>query len=1056
MNAPLPVKITQETAASAYDDVASISNEVAGRLAARLASETRGEVLFSGADRGRYATDASIYQVVPVGVFVPRDATDAKTALDISRDLQVPIVARGAGTSQCGQTVGAGLVIDYSKHVRNILAVDARARTAEVEPGIVLDHLNAALKPHGLWYPVDVSTSAQATLGGMAGNNSCGSRSIAYGNMVHNVLGISAWRSDGSLLELGRYDSASGEARRLGDYVKALSNQLLPELEANWPKVLRRVAGYNLDIFNPQSEKPYTTDGSVNLAHLLVGSEGTLGLTKSLKLQLSELPRAKVLGVVNFPTFYKAMDSAQHIVKLGDGTLTAVELVDRTMIELSLQNPAFATTVRTALIGEPEAILLVEFSGNSKGELTPKIKQLVELMGELGLPGSVVEMIDDAPQKNLWEVRKAGLNIMMSLKGDGKPVSFIEDCAVPLRHLAEYTDALTRVFRKYGSKGTWYAHASVGTLHIRPILDMRRDGAGKMRAIAEEASELVRHYKGAFSGEHGDGLCRGEWIAWQFGPKINKAFARIKNHLDPLNLLSPRRIVSPPKMDDIRLMRFPPAYTVIPIKTVLDWTAWNVQNDPTTEKTSAPGSGGDPAQGFAKAVEMCNNNGHCRKFEAGTMCPSYRVTRDEKHLTRGRANTLRLALSGQLGKFGEPSPQPSAAGGRGSESELLSLRPAGESWGEGALDAVNDALDLCVSCKGCKRDCPTGVDMAKMKVEFLHHYKAVHGYTLKDRLVANLPNYARWASRFAPLLNLRDRVPGLAALSERVLGFSAKRTLPQWKARTFFNSGAPGASREEVLASSKPVVLFVDTFNGYFEPDNASSALKVLHAAGYTVYLATKTIADGKSLCCGRTFLASGMVDQAKAKAGELVAALLPFAEKGIAIVGLEPSCLLTLRDEALVMGIGDAAQTVGRHALLLEEFLAREAAAGQLEALKSQLSPISQPILLHGHCHQKAFGAVSPIIDVLRLIPGAKPELIDSSCCGMAGSFGYEASHYDVSMQMAELSLLPAVRKQPDAILVADGTSCRHQIRHGAQREAVHVAVLLARQLQGRGINFE
>ena len=1028
MNAPLPLKITQQAAAHAYDDVARVSNEVAGRLAAQLAAETQGEVLFSGADRGRYATDASIYQVMPVGVFVPRHAADVKTALDICRDLQVPIIPRGGGTSQCGQTVGAGLVIDHAKHVRNILNVNAEARTAEVEPGIVLDHLNAALKSHGLWYPVDVSTSAQATLGGMAGNNSCGSRSIAYGNMVHNVLGATAWRSDGSLLELGRYDTASGPARQLGDYVKALADQLRPELQAHWPKVLRRVAGYNLDIFNNQNEKPYTQDGSVNLSHLLIGSEGTLGLTKSLTLRLSELPRTKVLGVVNFPTFFKAMDSAQHIVRLGDGTLTAVELVDRTMIELSLQNPAFAPTVRTALIGRPDAILLVEFSGNSKAELTPKIKQLVELMEELGLPGSVVEMTDDAPQKNLWEVRKAGLNIMMSLKGDGKPVSFIEDCAVPLVHLAEYTDALTQVFRKYGSKGTWYAHASVGTLHVRPILDMRREGASKMRAIAEEASALVRHYKGAYSGEHGDGLCRGEWIGWQFGPKINDAFARIKNYLDPLNLLSPNRIVAAtgqllPKMDDSRLMRFPPSYKVIPIQTALDWSAWNVQNDPVTEQTSAPGSGGDPAQGFAKAVEMCNNNGHCRKFDLGVMCPSYRVTRDEKHLTRGRANTLRLALSGQMP-------------GMKAEDAFTS-------------DAVQEALDLCVGCKGCKRDCPTGVDMAKMKVEFLHHYKAKHGYTVKDKLVAYLPDYAHWASRLAPLLNLRDQIPGLAALSEKMMGFSAKRTLPQWKTQTFFNSGHVSASREEVLSASKPVVLFVDTFNGYFESDNASSALKVLQAAGYTVHIATKTVADGKNLCCGRTYLATGMVDKAKAKASELVAALLPFAERGIAIIGLEPSCLLTMRDEMLVMGLGDAAQTISRHALLLEEFLAREAAAGQLETLKARLQPVSQPILLHGHCHQKAFGAVSPIVDVLKLIPGARPELIESSCCGMAGSFGYEASHYEVSMQMAELSLLPAVRKQPDAIVVADGTSCRHQIRDGAQREAIHVAVLLARQLQ-------
>ncbi len=1023
MNAPLPLKVTQDTAAHAYDSVARISNEVAGRLAARLARETHGEVLFTAADRGRYATDASIYQVTPVGVFVPRSAPDVKTALDICRDMAVPIVARGAGTSQCGQTVGTGLVIDHAKHMRNIMDVDVDKRTAEVEPGIVLDHLNAALKKHGLWYPVDVSTSAQATLGGMAGNNSCGSRSIAYGNMVHNVLGTQAWTSGSQLLQLGPYASSSGKARELGNYVRSLAEELAPSIKRLWPKVMRRVGGYNLDIFDPQSERPYTSDGSVNLAHLLIGSEGTLALTRSLTLQLSELPRAKVLGVVNFPTFYRAMDAAQHIVKIGEGTLTAVELVDRTMIDLSLQNPAFAPTIRSALIGQPAAILLVEFSGTSKAELLPHLKRLGELLGDLLLPDSVVEMTDDAPQKNLWEVRKAGLNIMMSLKGDGKPVSFIEDCAVPLEHLAEYTDALTEVFKKYGSKGTWYAHASVGTLHVRPILDMRREGAPKMRAIAEEASELVRKFKGAYSGEHGDGLCRGEWIQWQFGPQITEAFAKIKQALDPIHLLSPGRMVNPPRMDDTRLMRFAPGYKVIPIKTALDWRAWDVQNDPVTELTSAPGSGGDPAQGFAKAVEMCNNNGHCRKFDAGTMCPSYRVTRDEKHLTRGRANTLRLALSGQL--------------------------PGLDAADAFTSEAVRDALDLCVGCKGCKRDCPTGVDMAKMKVEFLHHYKAKHGYTLKDKLVARLPDYAHWASRLAPLLNLRDKIPGLAALSEKLTGFSARRTLPQWTTQTFFNTAAGGASRDAVLAANKPVVLFVDTFNGSFESHNVHSAFTVLQAAGYTVHVATKTIADGKHLCCGRTYLASGMVEEAKTKAREVVDALLPFAEKGIPIVGLEPSCLLTLRDEMLVMDLGEAAHTISRHALLLEEFLAREAAAGQLDELKARLEPVDQPILLHGHCHQKAFGAVSPIMEVLRLIPGAKPELIESSCCGMAGSFGYEASHYEVSMQMAELSLLPAVRQQPDAIVVADGTSCRHQIRDGAQREAIHVAVLLAQQLR-------
>ncbi len=1039
MNAPLPLHIARETAftpSQAFEAVSKASNEVAGKLAQRLLQETQGETLFTPADRGRYATDASIYQVTPIGAFVPRTVEDVATALHICTDLRVPIVPRGGGTSQCGQTVGAGLVIDYSKHVRNVIDLQVDKREVKVQPGIVLDHLNAQLKKHGLWYPVDVSTSAQATLGGMAGNNSCGSRSIAYGNMVHNVLAADILLPGQHRICAGSYEKSSGLALQLGNHVKALAAQLRPEIEEKWPKVMRRVAGYNLDIFHNQSEKPYTADGSVNLAHLFIGSEGTLGLTESLTLKLSELPKAKVLGVVNFSTFYAAMDAAQHLVKLGP---TAVELVDRTMIDLCLQNPVFAPTIKTAVSGQPDAILLVEFAGNNKQDLLPKLQQLKQMVGDLNLRGTVIDMLEDAAQKNLWEVRKAGLNIMMSLKGDGKPVSFIEDCAVPLVHLAEYTDALTQVFRKHGSRGTWYAHASVGTLHVRPILDMRlqgdENGARKMRAIAEEASALVRQYKGAYSGEHGDGLCRGEWIEWQFGEKINDAFKAIKQHLDPANLLCPGRMVSTPsrpipKMDDQRLMRYGPAYKVIPLTTALDWSAWNVQNDPVTEKTTHPGSGGDPAEGFAKAAEMCNNNGHCRKFDAGTMCPSYRVTRDEKHLTRGRANTLRLALSGQLGADGVAS------------------------------NAVFDAMDLCVGCKGCKRDCPTGVDMAKMKVEFLHHYKTKNGYTLKDKLIAQLPDYAHWGARFAPVLNLRDRIPGLATLSEKLLGLSAKRSLPQWQSKTFFNQpgavAALTATRAQTLAAAKPVVLFVDTFNGIFESENAFSAAKVLKASGYTAWAASKTIAVGatktrnRHLCCGRTHLAAGMVDEARNKLCELIKELLPFAKRGIPIVGLEPSCLLTLRDEALQLGLGADAKLVAQHAFLLEEFLATEDKAGKLDELKTQLQPIAQPILLHGHCHQKAFDAVSPIIDVIKLIPGAQPELIESSCCGMAGSFGYEANHYEVSMQMAELSLLPAVRHQPDAIVVADGTSCRHQIHDGAQREAIHVARLLAGQLAG------
>ncbi len=1006
------------------------------RLAQRLRRVVRGEVLFDAFSRGRYATDASIYQVDPVGVVVPADEADVIAAIDLARESRVPILPRGGGTSQCGQTVGEALVIDSSRNLNKVIAFDREAMTVEVQPGIVLDALNAWLKPHGLWFPVDVSTSAQATLGGMAGNNSCGSRSIAYGNMVHNVLGIDAVLSDGTSEHFGPFGAGANRplaTMRSGELVSRLfgiAGRERGEIERVWPKVLRRVGGYNLDVFHPQSERPYTDDGSVNLAHLLVGSEGTLAWFRRLVLKLSPLPAAKVLGVVNFPSFHAAMDSAQHIVRLGP---SAVELVDRTMIDLSRANPVFRPTIESALVERegraPEAILLVEFSGEDRAALLERLARLVELMGDLGLPGSVVEMPDEGRQKALWEVRKAGLNIMMSLKGDGKPVSFIEDCAVPLEHLAEYTANLTEVFARHGTRGTWYAHASVGTLHVRPILDMRRagpdGGAAKMRAIAEEASAMVRRFKGAYSGEHGDGLVRSEWVAWQFGPRLTRAFEEIKDLFDPLGLMNPGKIVRPSRMDDASLFRFGPGYAARPLDTALDWSAWDVQNDPVTERTTAPGSGGDPARGFAKAVEMCNNNGHCRKFDAGTMCPSYRVTRDERDLTRGRANTLRLALSGQLGEDAFTS------------------------------QAMHDTMSLCVGCKGCKRECPTGVDMARMKTEFLYHWRKRHALRLRDRMVAYLPRYAPWLARLPWLANLRDLLPGAARLSERLIGLSARRRLPAWRADVFTRDRAqPVRAEAGPEGDGRDVVLWADTFDNYFEPDNLRAARRVLQAAGYRVHVARAGGDDAdpaRPLCCGRTFLATGLVDEARAEARRTVAALAPWVQRGAPVVGLEPSCLLTMRDEFLALGLGGAATALASRAMLFEEFLAREHEAGRLN-LPLRALPQARA-LVHGHCHQKAFDAVGPVRTVLGLIPSLKVELVESSCCGMAGAFGYESEHHDISMKMGEAALLPAVRAAgPDDLVVADGTSCRHQIADGAGRRAEHVACVLARALVDRG----
>jgi Fe-S oxidoreductase len=572
-----------------------------------------------------------------------------------------------------------------------------------------------------------------------------------------------------------------------------------------------------------------------------------------------------------------------------------------------------------------------------------------------------------------------------------------------------------------------------------------------MRAIAEEAAALVREYKGAFSGEHGDGLVRSEWVAWQFGPRLVRAFEEVKGLFDPEDRMNPGKIVRPTKMDDERLFRFAPGYAARPLATALDWSDWNRANDPSDDGArrggwlregngvalSPAGTGGDPAGGFAKAVEMCNNNGHCRKFDAGTMCPSYRVTRDEQHVTRGRANTLRLAVTGQLGPDGLASAE------------------------------VRDAMDLCVQCKGCKRECPTGVDMARMKTEFLHHWQAQHGLSAKDRLIAFLPRWAPWAARLAPIANLRDALPGLPWLLERWFGLSARRTLPRWRRDGFVRGLAREGAQAEppaaaahggsVPAAAREVVLWIDTFDEHLEPDNARAALRVLRAAGYRVVVAGARgsgIAEGeRPLCCGRTFLGAGLVDEARAEALRTLSALLPFAERGVPIIGLEPSCLLTLRDEFLALRLDEAlgrpgaARTVAAHALLLEEFLAAEHRAGRL-ALSLKALPQSRA-LVHGHCHQKAFDAFSPVLAVLRLVPGLTVEPIESSCCGMAGSFGYDAAHHEVSMRMGEAALLPAVRAaSADTLIVADGTSCRHQIADGAAREALHVARVLERAL--------
>jgi FAD/FMN-containing dehydrogenase/Fe-S oxidoreductase len=967
-------------------------------LERRLKAEGLGEVLTSQADRGRYATDASHYQILPAAVAVPRTMVEAQRAVTVAVAEGVSVTPRGGGTSQCGQTINAGLVIDCSKHLTAMIDLNITAARCTVEPGLVLDELNRQLKPHGLWFPVDVSTASRATIGGMTANNSCGGRSLRYGTMRDNVISVQAMLADGRSAHFGPAltDVATvTQQPPTADLMRsllALGARESGEIAARFPKVQRRVGGYNIDALVPKA----VAAGTFNPAHLLVGSEGTLAFTTAVELKLWPLLGRRGLGVCHFASFHRAMDAAQHLVKLKP---IAVELVDRTMLALARDIPMFRSTIEHVVTGNPAALLLVEFAEDD-AENRVRLKQLSDVMGDLGFGwdrtgehwGGVVDVLDPQLQAAITDVRTSGLNIMMSMKDARKPVSFVEDCAVPLEHLAAYTAALTEVFERHGTHGTWYAHASEGCLHVRPVLNLKLDkDVTAMRAIAEEAFALVRAYKGSHSGEHGDGIVRSEFHAAMFGQRLVTAFEEVKDLFDPKGLMNPGKIVRAPAFDDRQNFRFAPDYQIVELTPALDWSAF-------------PG----PAKGFAGAVEMCNNNGACRKTAGGAMCPSYRATRDERDVTRGRANTLRLALSGQLGPEAMTS------------------------------DALAETMALCVSCKACKRECPTGVDMARMKIEVQSARARAHGISLRDRLVGYLPRYAPYAAQLPWLLNARDTVPGMAWLSERVFGLARQRKLPRFRRDAYREPAAaigPELGRE--------VVLLADTFNRAFDPEIITAAIKVLAAGGYRIHLPRARNGGSRPLCCGRTFLSAGLVDEARFEARRTLEALLPFAVRGVPIIGLEPSCLLTLRDEMTALGLGAEAEVVSGRALMFEEFLAQEAAAGRL---KLEFASAPRLAVLHGHCHQKAFGIMGAVEATLRLVPGLDVQTVESSCCGMAGAFGYQTETAAVSQAMAELSLLPAVRAaSADAIIVADGTSCRHQIEAGTARQAVHVAQVLA-----------
>ena len=957
----------------------SINENQIQKIAKEIQGQVKGKVLFDEFSRGRYSTDSSLYQIKPVGAVLPVDTNDVLQIMEYSQKHHIPLLARGGGSSQCGQTVGESIVLDYSKHQNKILEFNKEEKTVWVEPGIVLDQLNAYLKPYGLWYPVDVSTSSRATIGGMTGNNSCGSRSLYYGNMVNNVLAVEAILDDGTIHTFEdinkNYLEITNDQNRQYQIIKKfldIKEKTKEEIDLHFPITQRRVGGYNIDLINPNG---------FNTSNILVGSEGTLSLFKKIKLKLWEIPKQKVLGVCFFQKFNEAMALTKEMVKLKP---TTVELLDKNLIDLAKAIPLYAGEINKYIKGDPEAVLMVEFIDEDLDLARQKLKDLESLVKTDNADNHFAAHENLQDQKAIFEIRKAGLNILMSMKGDKKAVAFIEDCAVTLEHLDDYTSKLKEIFRKYNTSGMFYAHASVGTLHVRPVLNMKTEEDVKnMKSIAEEAFALVKQYKGSHSGEHGDGIVRSEFHEMMFGKKIVSAFEEIKDTFDPKGLLNPGKIVRPFKSDDRSLMRYKPGYKAENITTHYDWSAWGQ---------------------FSDAVEMCNNNGACRKLDSGVMCPSYRVTKEEKDLVRGRANTLRLALSNQLPE------------------------------GSFASKEMFETMELCVSCKACQRECPMSVDMAKMKSEFLSHYYKKFSMSIKDKIISDMPKLIWLLKIIAPIFNTVKNVPLLDKAIE-FFGFSSKRQMP------VVQNIAPLKEIYQTQPQlNNKIILLADTFNINFEIKNIMYAIKVLNKFGYQAIIPSFDDSNlSRPLCCGRTYISFGQMDKAKYEMNRFTNYIVNNGYAEMPVVGIEPSCLLTFNDEYKSLKGIDKREQLQNKFYLIEEFILEQIQQGK----KVNASTYTKNVLVHGHCHQKSQDRFKGLLDLLKIL-NIKHKAIDSSCCGMAGSFGYSSKNFDISQKMANLSLIPTINEHPEDVVVANGTSCRQQIFDFSKRDAKHVSELL------------
>ncbi len=954
-------------------------------LARELKKNVSGEVRFDHYSRALYSTDASIYQMEPVGVVIPRNEEDVLAVMEVASRNRVPVLPRCGGTSLAGQAVNHAIVMDFSKYMDRVLEVNREENWARVEPGIVLDSFNRQLASYGLQYAPDPTTSNRACVGGGVGNNTCGSHSVIYGKTIDHVLELGAVLSDGSQTRFRPLGGTELEAKFAGRglesdiyrEIRRIGQENRDEILARYPNIMRRVSGYNLDDFIHDGHLDESPGSPFNMARMVVGSEGTLCVVTEAKVNLVPVPARKALAVLHFREIVQACEATWEI--LGHNP-AAVELIGRMILDRCRASLGFARLMEF-VEGEPDALLVVEFSGDTEAELAGKLDALKADMQRKRLGYACVTLMEPARQASVWALRSAGLGLLMSTRGDSKPMPYVEDTAVDPQKLGEYVRRFDEIVKAHDTTAGYYGHASVGCLHIRPLVSLKdSEGINKMVSLASEISDLVLEYGGSLSGEHGDGIVRGVWTEKMFGPQIYRAFHEVKRAFDPDGIMNPGKIIDCPPMTEN--LRFGADYRMTPVNTKLSFA-------------------GD--FGYDGAIEMCNGMGACRKV-TGTMCPSYMVTKEEEHSTRGRANLLRAVLSGTL------------------PGETLTSR------------RLYDALDLCLECKGCKAECQTGVDMAKLKYEFLDKYHEAHGLPLRARLFANINALSRLGSRFAPLSNWAGGNPLSKFILHRFLGIHASRALPSFARVTFPKWFKSHKALTPTLPQSQ-VVLFNDTFMDHNYPQVGIAAVEVLERAGFQVTLANAG-------CCGRPMISKGLLDKSKDQARRNVDLLYPYAERGIPIVGCEPSCLLTMRDEYPDLLQDDKSRLVASNSYLIDEFLSMLQEKGTLNL---EFTNIHKKVLFHGHCHQKALVGTRHSVAALRLPPGYQIEEVNSGCCGMAGSFGYEKEHYNISMAIGRERLFPAVEaKDEDWEVAVMGISCRQQIEHGTGKKARHLVEVL------------